>query len=334
MAQNLISLRFAAAGALAVIFSGLSTAQAQVVRAPLTDGFVRTSSIAMSVDEMLGIKKNRSANEPIAGPGFPSLFICEIQYKPVRLRRLELPDPKTGELRRELVRYMVWRAILRDYTELAGEGKADLERKLADPETDPSNVLDPETVMPLRMPRFVLQTEDKSGEVLETYLDEISGEIQNIVFHREMGRRGLNLKLMNSIEAISEIGEPVATDDPDALSKAVYGVAVWRNVDPVADFFSVTMSGFSNAYRISDTPDGRVIEEKVVVQKFARPGDQFLQEELEYRLIDEADTDGDGQMDTRYPAWQYRPRPVELDIRDLEAVLRNARREPPQPTEN
>jgi hypothetical protein len=333
MAQSFISFRFAAAGMLAIVVSGLSTAQAQVIRAPLTDGFTRTSSIAMSVDEMLGIKKNRSANEPIAGPGYPSLFICEIQYKPVRLRRLELPDPKTGEIRKELVRYMVWRAIPRDYTELAGAGKADLERKLADPATDPSNALDPETVLPLRMPRFVLQTEDKSGKVLETYLDEISVEVQNIVFHREMGRRGLNLKLMNSIEAISEIGDPVPGDDPDALSKAVYGVAVWRNVDPHADFFSVTMSGFSNAYRISDTPDGRLLEEKVVVQKFARPGDQFLQEELEFRLIDEGDTDGDGKLDTRYPAWQYKPRQVQLEIRDLESVLRNARREPTEPTE-
>jgi len=334
MAQSLISHRFVAAGALAVLFAGVHAAEAQIVRAPLNEGFARTSSIAMSVEEMLGIRKNRTAEEPIVGPGYPSLWIAEVQYKPVRLMRLELPDPKTGELRKELVRYMVYRAIRRDYTELAGDGQAELQKKLADPEKDPSNVLDPETLMPLRMPRFLLQTEDKDGKVLETYTDEISVEIQNAVFRREMGRKGLNLKLMNSIEAISEIGDPVATADPDALLKAAYGVAVWRNVDPEADFLSVTMSGFCNAYRISGDPENRVVEEKVIIQKFARPGDEFLQEEMEFRLIDEADTDGDGKADTRYPFWQYQPKQVKLDVRDLESVLRNARRETSQPVEN
>lgn len=334
MAQSISSFRFAAASAVFVLFAGAQVADAQIVRAELTDGFARTSSIAMSVDEMLGVRKDRSADEPIVGPGYPSLWIDEVQFKPVRLRRLELPDPKTGKMRKELVRYMVWRAIRRDYTALAGDGQADLEKKLADPETDPSNVLDPETLMPLQMPRFLLQTESTTGEVLESYTDEISAEIQNAVFHREMGRRGQDLKLLNSIEAISEIGDPVAVNDPDALSKAVYGVAVWRNVDPKADFFSVTMSGFCNAYRISGPAATRLIEEKVIVQKFARPGDEFLQEELEFRLVDDADTDGDGKADTRYPIWKYLPRQTQLSVSDLDAVLRNTRQEPAPAAEN
>jgi hypothetical protein len=199
------------------------------------------------------------------------------------------------------------------------------------------------------MPRFLLETldtkdengngkvdpgEDLDGDgrwdlqsefVRQSYTDEISIDIQNAVFRREMGRRGLVLKLMNSIEAISEIGDPVPVSDPDALSKAIYGVAVWRNVDSKADFYSVTMSGFCNAYRISGPPENRVVEEKVVIQRFARPGDEFLQEEMEFRLIDDADTDGDGMADARYPIWRYKPRPAELKISDLDAVLRNAR---------
>ena len=95
------------------------------------------------------------------------------------------------------------------------------------------------------------------------------------------------------------------------------------------------MSGFSNAYRISTNADGtRLIEEKVVVQRFARPGDEFLQEEMEFRFIDDADTDQDGTVDVRFPVWQYREKPVDLDITDLDTILRNARTETDQPSGN
>jgi len=139
-----------------------------------------------------------------------------------------------------------------------------------------------------------------------------------------MGRRGKTLKLLNSVEALQEIGEPVTAADQDALQKAFYGVAVWRNVDDQADYFSVTMSGFSNAYRISrDAAGQNVVEEKVIVQRFRRPGDEFLQEETEFRLVDDADTDGDGKADTRYPVWQYRPRKLTITTPNIDTVLRN-----------
>ncbi|MFM8478842.1 MAG: hypothetical protein ACKOEO_23905 [Planctomycetaceae bacterium] len=303
-----------------------STASAQVIQAPLTDGFVRTSSVSMSVDEMLGIRKTRAAADPILGPGYPNLWIGEVQFKPLRLIRLSWTDARTGKTQQEIVRYMVYRMIRRDYTELAGADKQNLEQKLADPNTDPSNVLDPDDSRPLQMPRFLLQADEADGTPARSWQDEVNVSIQNAVFAREMGRRGLNLKLFNSAEGLQEIGEPVAADDPDALQKAVYGVAVWRNVDDTADFFTVYMSGFSNAYRISaDAAGNKVVEEKVVIQKFKRPGDEFRQEELEYRIVDDADLDGDGSKETRYPLWQYRPRHFNARIPDLDNVLRNIR---------
>ena len=338
MAQSLCTLRVAAVGTLLTILGGLPRLDAQIIRAPLGDGFARSSSIAMSSDEMLGTRKARALDQPIVGPGFPSLWIAEVQFKPVRLKRLDITDPKTGRVSKELIRYMIYRAIRRDYTELAGAERAELMKKLWNPETDPANQLDPEVSQPLQMPRFILQTQDRDGTTLETYPDEISVDIQNAVFQREMGRRGDGLKLLNSVEAISEIGPPVSSDlevEPDPLSKAVYGVAVWRNVDPKADFFAVSMSGFSNAYRISTNADGtRLIEEKVIVQRFARPGDEFLQEEMEFKFIDEADTDEDGTVDVRFAVWQYREKPVDLDIKDLDTILRNARTEAAQPSGN
>ncbi|MEY3458047.1 MAG: hypothetical protein RL215_1204 [Planctomycetota bacterium] len=315
--------------AAACFSAGANFASAQVVRAPLNDGFVETSSIAMSVDEMLGIRKDRAAQDPILGPGYPALWIGEVQFKPLRLIRLSWTDARTGESRQEIVRYLVYRMIRRDYTELAGAGKQELELKLADPNTDPSNTLDPENSKPLQMPRFLLQADEADGTPIASWQDEVNVSIQNAVFNREMGRRGLNLKLFNSIEGLQEIGDPVPADDPDALQKAVYGVAVWRNVDDKADFFTVYMSGFSNAYRISAGTDGQnIFEEKVVVQKFERPGDEFKQEELEYRLVKQADLDRDGSAETRYPNWQYRPRRFSTQIPNLDQVLRNIRTTP------
>ncbi len=319
-----------------------TSVQAQIVRAPLNEGFARTSSIAMSVDEMLGTRKTRALAEPILGPGYPSLWIAEVQFKPLRLMKLTWTTD-AGEKKSEIVRYMVYRVIRRDYTDLAGAEKAELERKLVDPDNDPSNVLDPETSMPLQMPRFVLRAENKDGSLVREWQDEISIKIQNAVFEREMGRRGQGKKLLNSVEALQEIGEPVAVGDPDALQKALYGVAVWRNVDDSADFFSVQMSGFTNAYRMIRSDDGKnQLQEKVIVQRFARPGDQYLQDEMEFRFIDEgmvsladlqiqpdlvadADPDGDGMVKVRYPAWIYVPRSTTVDVPAVDTVLRNLR---------
>jgi hypothetical protein len=315
------------AGLAAVAFCGNTThVAAQLIRAPLNDGFARTSSIEMSVDEMLGPRKARVSDEPIVGPGYPNLRIAEVQFKPVRLMRIPVLDPKTGRTANELVWYMAYRVIPRDYTEIAGDGRDDLLNKLEDPDKDPANTLDAPRASPIRMPRFILSIEDKGNE--QIYMDEVSPQIQEAVFRREFSRRSPDLRLLNSVEGITELfeNETVPAADPDPLARAAHGVAVWRNVNPDTDFFSVYMSGFCNAYRISTADDGTVIvEEKVVRQKFARPGDEFLQLEQEFRLVDDEDVDGDGAPDIRFPHWEYRPRPANLQVPALDAVLRNAK---------
>jgi hypothetical protein len=301
------------------------TLPAQLIRAPLDEGFARTSSIEMSVDEMLGPRKERAADEPIVGPGYPHLRIAEVQFKPVRLMRIPVMDSQTGRTATELVWYMPYRVIARDYTEIAGDGRDDLLNKLEDPETDPANTLDEPRSVPLRMPRFLLVSEDEGVDV--QYVDEVNPQIQAAVFRREFSRRAPDLKLLNSVEAITELFEEdtVPSTDPNPLDRAAYGVAVWRNVDPSTDFFSVYMSGFCNAYKIFTADDGSVVvAEKVIQQKFARPGDEFLQVEKEFRLIDSEDLDGDGAPDVRYPRWIYRPRPAKLNVPALDTVLRNA----------
>ena len=283
-------------------------ASAQLIRAPLDTGFVRTSSIAMSVDEMLGSQKARLAGEPILGPGYPDLWIAEVQYKPVRHLFMNVTDPTTGETRRELVWYMIYRVIPRDYTELAGDSRDSLLTKLRNPNLKPDNTIDSPEGFPLVLPRFVLRSDD-AGEQ-QFYPDEVNLQIQRSVFMREFKERSGDLKLLNSVQAISEVIAPVSVNDPDPLQNAVYGVAVWRNVDPEIDYLTVIMSGFSNAYRISQNDAGEtVFEHKVIEQKFGRPGDIYNQQESEFRVL------GD-------PEWHYRQRPANVSVPQFESILR------------
>ncbi len=310
MTKTTNSSRFIPAAILGIaMLSCAGKANAQLIHAELDRGFVRTTSIVMSVDEMLGSQKTRKLGEPILGPGYPALWIAEVQFKPVRFVRIDITDPKTGVNKPELVWYMIYRVIPRDYTELAGSGRNELLTKLQDPTVKPNNYIDAAGSNPLLIPRFVLRTDD-AGPALE-YVDELNLQVQNSIFEREFKERSSGLKLLNSVEAVQDVTETVSVDDPDPLSKASYGVAVWRGVDPNTDYFTVFMNGFSNAYRITNDDAGEeVVEQKVIEQKFGRPGDSFEQSEMEFRVL------GD-------PSWQYRPRSAKLSVPNHDKILRN-----------
>lgn len=287
------------------------TVHGQTVSAPLDRGFVRSSSIVVSVDEMLGTRSQRAEGDPIIGPGYPALWIAEVQFKPPRLLRMPVTDPATGRTDNELVWYMVYRVIPRDYADLAGseEARELLLQRLSNEATDPQNDQDEVMAPNLIVPRFVLQTLDEGAQ--QSYLDEINNQVRDEVLRREFRGRASRLRLLNSIEAISDVKKQVRADDPDALNSAVYGVAVWRDVDPETDFFRIEMYGFTNAYRLMLAEDGSIrIEDKCIVQSFRRPGDRFRQEEVEFRV------DGD-------PEWIYQPRDATLDIPEAISILRN-----------
>lgn len=350
---------------LGVVLSSCELTFAQgLITAPLNWGFEQSSSISCSVDEMLGPFKSREdASEPLLGPGYPALWMAEVQFKSVRHRLMPVVDPRTGERNMELVWYMVYRVIQRDYTELAGESRDSLLNKLQNPDTHPKNDIDPIEGYPLQLPRFVLTTDD--SEERQTYVDEVNAEVQRAVFLRELQDRAAGLRLLSSVEGITEVLDPVSADDPDPLSKATYGVAIWRGVDPTTDYFTITMTGFSNAYRYSKNADGEgVFEQKVIEQRFGRPGDEFRQTENEFRLIESARLGRDGAvlvamggtviefkqnepsprfvgelrtelMDRQaaglraqlsWPVWEYQPRPASVTVNNFEGVLRNPRK--------
>ena len=271
---------------------------------------------------------------------------------------MPVTDPLTRKVNDELVWYFIYRIIPRDYTELAGNKQDDLRNKLENVELKPSNDVDASLVEPLMLPRFVLRIDDVADG--ETYVDEVNLEIQRAVFEREFGAKAAGLTLLNGVTGIQEMPAAVSSTDPliDPLKNAIYGVAVWRNVDPDTDYFTVFMSGFSNAYRIDRPEADLIIEQKVVEQRFGRPGDRFRQQESEFRFLDHARLRANGNLEVtmqgvlstfvdgrqspafvdqlrnqlqntangeiRWPHWLYQAREADLSVPQLEPILRHA----------
>jgi len=118
------------------------------------------------------------------------------------------------------------------------------------------------------------------------YEDKVLPEALAVIARRE------RLPLRNSVSAVQTV--PPAAEPGSADEKVIYGVATFTDVDPEADRYTVFMTGFSNGVRKASGPDGSVgVQNKTIVTKYWRPGDQFDQREPEIRL------DGD-------PQWIYR----------------------------
>lgn len=279
--------------AAATLFVGLSVGVVNPAIAQENDrGFTQKTGITVSVAEMAGaVQKQPDGTPPkqLFLPGYPNLWIMELEYKPIRLIRANVKDPVTGRTSRELIWYMIWRGVRRDYTQFFQDTtKDELIAKLRNPDVVPQNPED--LAEPLLVsPHFTLVTTDEGDQ--KVYHDVLLPEVQRAIAQRE----GLNVR--NSAQAIQEV-PPLAENPADQV--VIEGVALWRNVDPKTDYLSVFMSGLSNAYRVGKGPEGKMmVERKTVVQKFWRPGDEFEQDEREFRVQGK-------------PDWIYRAEPWAL----------------------
>lgn len=219
----------------------------------------------------------------------PGLWVCEVAFKPMRYIRVEVTDPKTGKKSRELVWYICYKAINRPL----GQKKAT--------ETDPVNDYDVPPSKPLFVPEFTLVTDD--GGVQKTYHDVVLPEAQEAILKQREQRKANGARYRNSVEVVSPI--PDQTDAETAPGQTIWGMAMFRGVDPEADRFRVFMTGFSNGYKLTKVPgtDEPLVLRRTIRQEYWRPGDGIDQNEFEFRLK------GD-------PVWEYRPD----DVNSTEAV--------------
>lgn len=230
-------------------------------------GFEKTSGAAATVAELIA---------------HPDLFVMDVQFKPMRMLKTDV----AGE--NELIWYLVYRVVNRD-----------LGREVDESDTRPVNAAD-KKITPLFAPDFTLVTAD-AGEA-KVYHDVINPQIQRAIERRE------GIKLKNPLQMMGPPPPVTAVDSPEEVKNARYGVAIWRNVDPKTDRVVLFMTGLSNGYRLSTDPTGKLlVERKTVVQKFWRPGDEFEQDEEEFRFEGE-------------PRWIYRAQKKTLGLKPKVAV--------------
>ena len=214
----------------------------------------------------------------------PRIWAYEVSYRPMRLMWLEVTNPVTKQKERKLVWYLVYKATL-----------PAVFRPKVDTEREPENVRDAEPVNVL-VPEITLITEDDNN--FRVHPDQVIPEAQEAIIERE------KLLLKNSNQNTTDIDNLVEleTGDPapdQSSQKDVYGVATWTDIDPATDFFSLYFSGFSNGYRVKQGPNNsELIERRIIVQKCWRPGDEFEQDEKEFRFVGK-------------PEWVYIPEPAE-----------------------
>lgn len=189
------------------------------------------------------------------------LWVMEVTFKSMRMRWVMMTDPKTKQKKREVIWYLVYKAVVRP-----------MDQRKDTTGIEPQNTED-KLPASLFVPEFILRTTDEGSQ--KTYHDVVLPEAQiDILMNREQ-RYKRQPYLKNTVEAIGEI--PAATPFDAKKENAIYGIVTWRGVDPDTDYFEVYMSGFSNGY----LKQNGMILRKTIVQKYKRPGDRFLQTEKE-----------------------------------------------------
>jgi hypothetical protein len=97
-------------------------------------------------------------------------------------------------------------------------------------------------------------------------------------------REGATIPLLGAVSSTGILPESTK----DNVDDAIFGVAIWDNVDFRADAFKVYVRGLSDAYQEVTPPDGgkKYTRYKALRIDFQRPGDEFSPSEREIRLMD------------------------------------------------
>src|SRR5262245_50001796 len=128
------------------------------------------------------------------------------------------------------------------------------------------------------IPDFEFVTREKN----RVYHDQILPKVQEAI--RRVEDPSNFLKIKNSVTISAE---PIPPSKPNA-PRPVTGVAIWDDVDPEANIYSIFMSGLSNGWAVTDPipPSTKpVVRRKTLQLDFKRPGDSNLLAPNEVRFL-------------------------------------------------
>ena len=130
------------------------------------------------------------------------------------------------------------------------------------------------------IPDFELVTQDRNT----VHHDQILPKVQDAIGQLEDPTNYLKIK--NSVTMASE---PIPPSRKNAEPIAVTGVAIWDDVDPDANYYSIFVSGLSNGWAVTDDPEKpgvkSVVRRKTLQLNFRRLGDRFYQRSSEIRFV-------------------------------------------------
>lgn len=221
--------------------------------------------------------KSRTLYEMAAEVPFRrDVWYLEFAFKPLRMLEVDVPQP-SGKMQRKLVWYLVYRV------RNTGVGLTPAEQP------DGTYLTAEKTTESVRFyPQFVLTSQDIDAEgkkIRKAYLDRIVPTAVAAIQRRELP----DGELLNSVE----MSEQLLEAETGRAIRGLWGVAIWEDVDPKIDFFSVFVTGLTNAYDWQDPEDfqvgdppgtGRRFLRKQLQLNFWRPGDAYAEEEREIRF--------------------------------------------------
>ncbi len=130
------------------------------------------------------------------------------------------------------------------------------------------------------IPDFELVTHDRNT----VHHDQILPQVQDAI--RQLEDPTDYLKIKNSVTIAAE---PIPPSRKEAEPRTVTGVAIWDDVDPESNYYSIFVSGLSNGWAVTDDPEKpgvkSIVRRKTLQLNFKRLGDRYLQKSEEIHFV-------------------------------------------------
>jgi len=125
------------------------------------------------------------------------------------------------------------------------------------------------------IPDFELVTHDTNKVFSDQVMPRVQEEIRKVEDPTDY------YKIKNSVTIAAE---PIPVSGENATPRPVTGVAIWDNVDPDSNSYSIFVAGLSNGWSVTDPvqKDGApVVRRKTLQLNFKRLGDRYYQKSEE-----------------------------------------------------
>ena len=199
------------------------------------------------------------------------IWYFEFAFKPLRLIDVDVPQA-SGKMQRKRIWYLVYRVRYLGNEMVPTKG----------PDGEPRPLVGESDAGRYFFPQFLLTLH----ELNKTYLDQVIPAALEPIRKREKPDGPLH-------DSVTISSRPIPLSK-GGVSKPVWGVATWTDVDPRADYLSVDVKGLTNAYRPVDPPGvykpgdppgkGRQFLTKTLRLHFWKPGDDRIEHDDEVRF--------------------------------------------------